>query len=461
MINFRTKKNITLNGLSVSKGIGFGNIVVYRTDFDDVTEYPIASEKLKEEIERYNNAIQEVNLIFDNNKKRVEKEGDANNSKIYETYNLILNDPFFKEEIPTAIKDNKKNAEFTICSKLAFYEKHFENVEDEYLRERIFDIRGVSRRVIYHLLQYETEEQFSLTAGDGGNIIVARELTPADSIHFHHKSLQGLITEYGGKTSHAAILARSLEVPAIVGIKDLLKFVRSGSQAIVDGIEGKLIINPDKNIAREYREKLAAYNQQKKELIKGLDKPANQVSNRDIRLFVNINEQSEIEMAHKYKAAGVGLYRTELDFIAKERLIKEQEQYLNYKQLLSTFADQDVIIRVLDLGGDKFLDFNSRYKEANPFLGWRSIRILLQEREVFKTQIKAILRASAHGKAKLLLPMISSREEIIASKEIINSVKKELDKEKIKFNKNLPSTRLDLPDPEIPSRRARAPPVRG
>ena len=152
MIDFNSKKNITLKGLSVSEGIGFGNIIVYRTDFDDVTEYSIANEKLNEEIERYNDAVKEVNLIFINNKKRVEIEGGIENAKIYETYNLILNDPFFKEEIPAAIKDHNKNAEFTICTKLSYYEKHFENIEDEYLRERIFDIRGVSRRLIYHLL---------------------------------------------------------------------------------------------------------------------------------------------------------------------------------------------------------------------------------------------------------------------------------------------------------------------
>lgn len=430
-------KNVIYTGISVSAGIGFGNIIIYRTDFDDVTEYTIEKDKINGEIKRYNDAVNEVDLIFSNNKKRVEIEENSDDARIYETYQLILNDPFFKEEVPAAIKSQHKNAEFTLCTKLNFYEKHFETIEDDYLRERIFDIRGVSRRLIYHLLQYESDEQLSQPTNDG-NIIIARELTPADSIHFHHKSLKGLITEFGGKTSHAAILARSLEVPAIVGIKDLVKKTVSGSPAIVDGVEGELIINPDKETIEKYKQKLIEYNDQKQLLIEKLNHPTQKSLNKKIRLLVNINEQSEIEIAHKYKAEGVGLYRTELHFIAKERLLREQEQFLTYRQILTNFQDKEVAIRMLDLGGDKFLDFHHKYKESNPFLGWRSIRILLSETDVFKTQIRAVLRASAFGKAKIMLPMISSREEIVASRNLISEVKKELDKEKIRYDKNIP-----------------------
>lgn len=432
-----SEKNITLQGTSVSNGIGFGNVIIYRTDFDDVLEYPIDDGNLFPEIERYNQAVNEVKLIFENNQKRIEKEASIENAKIYETYHLILGDPFFTEEIPEAIKTVQKNAEHIICTKLRIYEKHFETIDDEYLRERVYDVRGVCRRVIYHLLQHESQDQTS-TSIALNNIIVARELTPADSIHFHHTSIKGLITEFGGRTSHAAILARSLEIPAIVGVKDLVRNVQSQSPAIVDGSEGILILNPDKETTNLYREKAEQFSRKQKKLISLLNQPITNFPDRKIRLLVNINEPSEFEMANKYKADGVGLYRTELNFIAKERLLREQEQFLSYKQLLTNFKDKEVTIRVLDLGGDKFIDFNDGHKEANPFLGWRSIRFLLSEPEVYKTQLRAILRASAHGKAKILLPMISSRDEIVESKKLIDEVKRDLDKEKIKYDKKIP-----------------------
>lgn len=429
--------NIIFKGISVSDGIGFGNLVVYRTDFDDVTEYPIEENQVVSEIEKYRNSVNEVKLIFVNNQKRIAKEDSIENSKIYETYHMILDDPFFTEEIPEAIKTQQKNAEYIISSKLRIYEKHFESVDDEYLRERIYDIRGVCRRLIYHLLQQENQDQTS-TSIVLNNIIVARELTPADSIHFHHKSIKGLITEYGGRTSHAAILARSLEVPAIVGAKDLVKNVKSHLSAIIDGSEGILIVNPDKEKTTHYKTKAAQFSKQKLELISRMYQPINNLPNRKVRLLVNINEPSEVEIAKKYKADGVGLFRTELNFIAKERLLREQEQYLSYKRILTHFEDKEVAIRVLDLGGDKFLNFQESHKETNPFLGWRSIRFLLSEPSVYKTQLRAILRASAYGNAKILLPMISSRDEIIASKKLIQEVKKELDTEKINYNKRTP-----------------------
>ena len=423
-------KNIILNGISVSDGIGIGKITIYRTDFDDVTEYTIENDKVIDEIERYSTAVNDVNLIFLNNQKRVAREVGLDNAQIYETYHLILDDPFFQEEIPEAIHALQKNAEYIICHKLSHYERHFESIKDEYLRERIFDIRGVSRRLIYHLLQHE----FPDPTKNKENIILARELTPADSIHFHHKSLKGLVTEFGGQTSHAAILARSMEVPAIVGVKDLLKKVVNGSTTIVDGTEGILIVNPDEEKLNFYKLKLERYSQKKQTLINDLEKPIHNLRNRQIRFLANINESSEIEHAMKYKAQGVGLFRTELQFIAKEQFLTEEEQFTTYKELTQSFEDKEVVIRVLDLGGDKFLPFSDTHRESNPFLGWRSIRILLKEKHIFKTQLRAILRASAFGKVKILLPMISRKEELLESKEILNEVIIDLDNEKIKYD---------------------------
>ena len=423
-------QNISLNGISVSDGIGIGKIMVYRTDFDDVTEYIIENDKIIDEIDRYSAAVNDVNLIFLNNQKRVASEIGLENAKIYETYLLILDDPFFQEEIPETIHSQQKNAESIICSKLSLYEKHFETIEDEYLRERIFDIRGVSRRLIYHLLQHDFPDPSKSTA----NIIVARELTPADSIHFHYKTLKGLVTEFGGRTSHAAILARSMEVPAIVGVKDLLKKVKNGAATIIDGTEGTLIINPDNEKLNFYKLKQERFSQKKQALIRDLEKPIQNLPHRQIRFLANINDPSEVEQAKKYKAQGVGLFRTELQFIAKEQFLTEEEQFSTYKELAQSFEGKEVVIRVLDLGGDKFLPFADMHRETNPFLGWCSIRILLTEKHIFKTQLRAILRASVYGKVKILIPMISSKEELIESKKILKEVIVVLDKKKIKYD---------------------------
>ncbi len=428
------KKEKVFSGISVSDGIGIGQVIVYRTDFDDVSAHTLEPMEIPAELERYSNALQEVNLIFLNNQKRIARELGLEQARIYETYHLILDDPFFQEEIPNAIRAEQKNAEAIIVQKLSLYEKHFITIDDEYLRERIYDIRGVSRRLIYHLLQLDTHEQKD---GDAC-IVVARELTPADSIHFHHRSLKGLVTEYGGPTSHAAILARSLEVPAIVGVSNLLKNIKPGTQVILDGLCGKLIVDPPENLVKEYMIRKRGFQAHKEELIANLEKKIENLSRHNIRLMANINEMSEVPLARKYKAQGVGLYRTELQFIAKERLLSEEEQFGYYREIAEAFADSEVAIRVLDLGGDKFLPFSEMHKEANPFLGLRSIRILLARPVIFRTQIRAILRAAVYGHVKIMLPMISCREEVLASKRIIREVCRELEAERIPYKKDVP-----------------------
>ncbi|MGD9488395.1 MAG: phosphoenolpyruvate--protein phosphotransferase [Calditrichaceae bacterium] len=431
----KSEKNLILDGIAVSNGIGIGEINIYHTDFDDISEYTLETTKIVDELERYLAAVNEVNLIFLNNKQRVARDLGTKHAEIYDTYHMIIEDPFFQEEIPDTIKSEAKNAEAIIHKKLSLYEKHFANVKDEYLRERIFDIRGVSRRLIFHLLQHGVADELN---NNKSNLIFARELTPADSIHFHHRLLKGIVTEFGGKTSHAAILARSIEVPAIVGVSSLLKQVNSGDTAIVDAINGKLIIRPDKEVLSEYRDKHRKFLARRNKLKKFVKQPLTMLGDRKIQLQANINEPSEIDLAHKYNAGGVGLFRTELSFIAKESFLSENEQFRIYRNVLEKFPEQEVVIRVLDLGGDKFLPFTELHRELNPFLGWRSIRILLSEVEIFKTQLRAIIKASHYGHAKIMIPMISSLEEIIAAKKIINGVKDDLRRENVPFNENIP-----------------------
>ncbi len=388
-----------------------------------------------------------MGLIFLHLQRRIARDLGVKQGEIYESYHLILEDPLFQEEIPEAIRSEMRNAESIIRRKLSAFEKQFLEVKNEYLRERIFDIRGVGRRIIFHLLRKDGQV---VTEGSESNLIFAQELTPADSIHFHHHTLRGIVTEYGGKTSHAAILARSLEVPAIVGVKNILKKVSAGDTAIVDGISGKIILRPDENVLNEYKSRQQQYITKKNKLLSLVSSHIEKVSGRDIKLYANLNDITEIALAKKYGAEGVGLYRTELEFIARESFLSEEEQVSIYNRLLKEFPDKEVTIRVLDIGGDKFLPFAEGHPEANPFLGWRSIRILLNETDVFKTQLRAIFRASVNGRVKLLIPMISSKEEVLATKAIIHSVKEELRKEKVPFDENIPfGIMIEIPSAAI------------
>lgn len=415
-------KQLTLKGISVSEGIEIGKVIIYRTDFDDVKTYSIPQNALQNEHERYQNVIDELKVIFNENYNSALQEFGQSDAAIYETYQLILQDPFFQKEVPASINRLKTNVEAVITQKLSLYEKHFESIDDPYLSERIFDIRGVARKIVYNLLQTNNAPSLRL---EETKIIAARELTPIDSIHFHHKSMLGLITEQGGKTSHAAILARSMEVPALVGVNHLIKYISEGTTVVVDGLEGKVILNPDTKTVEKYRNLKNRFEEKKSGLLSSLNLQKATIQNKDIRLLANINDVSELSVAEKYCAEGVGLFRTELPFLAKGRMLNENEQFKIYKSVAERYKESETVIRVLDLGGDKFLPFSAQRYETNPFLGWCSIRVLLSDIPLFKTQLRAMLRASNYGKIKILLPMISAKQEIVDCKNILEEVKHE------------------------------------
>ncbi len=412
-----------LKGISVSEGIALGSICIYRTELDDVQTYSVDRAHISAELDRYFSALNEVSMQFMAKQNRISRHIGAKQAEIYDAYRLILEDPVFQEEIPQEIRDKHVNAETVIQQKLLFFEKQFEGIEDVYLRERVFDIRGVSRRLIYNLMQKDSHCDFNRYED---NILVARELTPVDSIYFQHRHLKGIATEFGGKTSHAAILAHSLEIAAVVGVKNLMRSLRNSQRAIIDGFEGEIILNPDVGTVKKYRKEMKHWENQRQQFQNSIEIPVPKITGRQVRLLANINDEYEIDLAHKYHAEGIGLFRTEMPFIAKERLLTEEEQFEIYKKVLSSFPDQQVVIRLLDMGGDKFLPFREEAHELNPFLGWRSIRILLSDKNLFGNQLRALYRAAKFGNLKILIPMVSSIEDILAIKRVIKKIKKEL-----------------------------------
>lgn len=419
-----SKKERIIPGIPVSEGIAIGSICLYRTELDDIREYNVELYQVSYELDRYFSAINEVGLQFMDKQNHIARDIGSKHAEIYEAYRLILEDPLFQEEIPETIRQIKKNAEYVIHKKLLNLQKQFETIKDEYLRERIYDVRGVSRRIIYNLTQQDSYCDFDRFSD---NILIARELTPVDSIYFQHRALKGIATEYGGKTSHAAILAHSLEIAAIVGTENLLAHAKNGGPAIIDGFNGKVILNPAKETEICYRNEMQHWEKRVKRFKIAIEAPSPVISGRKIRLLANINDEAEIDLARSYLAEGIGLFRTELQFIAKERFLKEEEQFEIYRNVLKAFPAGEIAIRLLDIGGDKFLPLSQEHHELNPFLGWRSIRILLDDPLLFKTQIRALLRASVYGKLKILIPMISSLEDVRAAVAVIHDVKQELD----------------------------------
>ena len=441
---------MVIEGISVSDGISIGTARVYRTNLDDIPYYTLNADSLPNELDRFHTALHEVGLIFLHMQQKIARELGAKHGEIYESYQLILEDPFFTEEIPQAIMDDRLNAETLVKSKLKFYEKQFETIDDAYLKERMFDIKGVSRRLIYHLLQHDSDQDLTDQKNYEAVIIIAKELTPADSVHFHHRSLKGIVTEYGGETSHAAILARSMEVPAMVGAKNVSTIIKNGDRIIIDAVNAEVFVNPDKKTLQKYQRKQAAFLKKKKKIIQNLKKKIVNFPQRDIKLLANLNDISEIDMAKKYLVDGVGLYRTEYNFIAKEDFIGEEEQFIIYKTLVESFNGQPVTIRILDLGGDKFLPLAQFAREPNPFLGWRSIRILLDQTDIFKSHLRAILRASAFGDVKIMVPMVSSLEDILKVKNVIASVEADLVKDKLIKSKHIPfGIMIEIPSAAI------------
>lgn len=301
------------------------------------------------------------------------------------------------------------------------------------MRERANDIRDVTSRVIKILSH---KEEIDLKSIPSCSIVVARELTPSQTAQMNKQNVRGFVTEKGGKTSHTAIIARTYEIPAVVGIGDITSLVRDGDFLIIDGNDGTVYVNPDESLIREYEKRLEEETRKKEELRKFLQIEARTQDSRRIKLVANIAHVDETDVALKNGAEGVGLFRTEFLFMDRTEPPSEEEQFEAYKTVLEKMGERPVIIRTLDIGGDKSIPYLNIPKEENPFLGCRAIRLCLAQQDLFKVQLRALLRASVYGNLKIMFPMISCIDEIIQTKEIMKEVKTELDKEGIKYSED-------------------------
>jgi phosphotransferase system enzyme I (PtsI) len=435
-----------LKGIAASPGIVIGKAYVFQDILLLVEKRDLDGAQAEKEIARLNQAVRQVidELIedhFETSKRTRKREAE-----IFLTHIAILKDPYFITQIMQDIRENGVNAESAVMKQVDEFSKAFRKMDDTYLRERGTDLRDIGRRVIEKLMP---QKQPSSVLEESA-IIVSLELSPSDTVRLDREKVLAFVTESGGKESHAAILARSLGIPAVLGIEGLLSKVNREDTLIVDGNMGIVIINPPEEIIQNYQDHQRKYESYQADLLRLISLSSETRDGREIRLWANIGGLVDLEYALHFGAHGIGLFRTETPFLFWRRFLSEDEQFFVYQKVITEASGKEVTIRTLDFGGDKYFEDGKSQKEKNPFLGYRSIRVFLQKKDLFKQQLRAILRVSAFGPVRVLFPMISTVEEVRQIRVLFELTKRELGKEKIPFDERIPfGVMIEVPSAAI------------
>ncbi|MGL4826398.1 MAG: phosphoenolpyruvate-protein phosphotransferase PtsI [Vibrionaceae bacterium] len=423
-----------ISGILASPGIAFGKALLLQEDEIVINKNPVQAEQLEAEIARFYDARSKSKQQLEVVKEKARITFGEEKEAIFEGHIMLLEDEELEEEIINFIKENKASADYAIHSVIEEQAVTLESLNDEYLKERAADIRDIGSRFVKNALGIQI---ISLSAINEEVILVAKDLTPSETAQINLEYVLGFITDIGGRTSHTSIMARSLELPAIVGCNDITKRVNSGDMLVLDAINNKIVINPTPEQLEEFKAISAKFLAEKEELAKLKDLPAITLDGHRVEVVGNIGTVKDCDGVNRNGGEGVGLYRTEFLFMDRDSLPSENEQYKAYKEVAEAMGDQAVIIRTMDIGGDKDLPYMDLPKEMNPFLGWRAVRISLDRKEILRPQLRAILRASAHGKLRVMFPMIISVEEIRALKKALETYKAELRKEGVAFDEKI------------------------
>ncbi|HMS63833.1 MAG TPA: phosphoenolpyruvate--protein phosphotransferase [Ignavibacteria bacterium] len=421
---------ITYKGIPASSGISIGKAFLYSRNKFDIDPHIIDQSEIAKEVEEFRRAINLSTKELEKIKTLSQEKIGASNSKMFDAQLDILNDKFFLNKIELRIQEDKRTPSFVFDDEISKIGKIFLDSNDEYLKERFTDITDVKNRVIRNL-----KKEKLVSKVEENSIIIAYELTPADTILFSKRKVQGYATDRGGITSHAAIISRALRVPAVVGMKDISKNISTGDFIIIDGLSGLIILNPTDITVSAYKKKLADLKEYENKLNKIIDLPSETADKKRIELSANIEFDEEIDFVVNTGHCGIGLYRTEHLFLEAGDFPSEERQIEEYTHIANVTYPNTVTIRTYDIGGDKLLP--SSKKEDNPFLGWRGIRICLDRVDIFKEQLSALLISSKHKNVQIMIPMISSVNEVIKTKEILSEVKADLDKRGISYDNKI------------------------
>ncbi|MFW5988156.1 MAG: phosphoenolpyruvate--protein phosphotransferase, partial [bacterium] len=410
----------SFKGIPASKGIVIGKAFKYSKKNNIIERYNINDSQVSDEINKFSEAKIRANKYLRKIKEKAVQDLGMMESQIFDAHIYMLNDPVLDETIKNLIKNKKLNVEAAIQTAIDDISEKFTKLKSEYFQERLKDIQDVAN----HLLRAASGNINSLENLPEKAVVFAEDLSPSETALMDKDELRAFVLTKGGLTAHTTIIAKSLMIPAVINIdKQILDFVKQNDTVIVDGNTGKVIINPDKNLLNQYKSKISVYSKKEDELLLIRDKEAITRDGFKIELAANINTLNEINSVMKVNGDGVGLLRTEFLYMKERHLFDEERQFKMYSCVAQKMAGKAVVIRTLDIGGDKDLTYFKVPEELNPFLGWRGIRISLDKEKIFKIQLRALLRASQYGNIKILLPFISSLEELKKAKVIIEEEK--------------------------------------
>lgn len=428
-------RSLEYRGFPISPGIAIGKGAVFtESGPEEIPEYRVPPSRVDAELARFKHALTQTRDDLRRLITKIEEDLGSAEADIFRVHLSVLDDPALLGEVERHIVEEKYNVEKALSLTIAKFSTLLEALSGKVVKERASDIRDVGKQILAKLMLDRSGELWSL---EEKVVVVAEDMSPAVTVRIDRSKILGFVAEKLGPTSHAAIIARSLEVPAVGAVHGLTDALQPSDVIVVDGSTGLVYVNPPRDTLEHYRRLKSKADARKRVLAKLADLPALTTDGERIELFANIGKANEVGAVIKTNADGIGLFRTEFPFLSEREVPSEQEQFELYRQVVERVAPKNVAIRTLDVGGDKFPPYMSIPQDTNPYLGWRGLRLLLRHKDVFKTQLRAILRASKYGSASILYPVVSGIEELRMAKMLVEEVKNELAREKIPFDKSI------------------------
>jgi len=424
-----------LAGISVSPGIAIGTVFVHKDDSPVIPKYQVAPDDLPEELERFQAAVEKAKAELSELRAQSSEQAHETSTKLLDSHVLMLEDPEFRDTVHKRLWKEHTNVEWVLYRSINDLIDKLSSSEDEYLRQRTADLHDVSKRVLNHLMY---REKISLSDLSEEVILVAHDLLPSDAIAMNKRMVKAIAMDAGGRTSHTAILARSFEIPAVLGLSNITQLASSGDRIIVDGNRGRVILRPDSRTEQRFLRIQKEWRKREVQLMDLNDLPAETRDGKLIALKANIEVPEEVDAIAAHGADGIGLFRSEFLFLQPGRAPTEEEQLAAYNYVLQAVGDKPVTIRTLDVGGDKVAPDLEGLSEKNPILGWRAIRFCLSRPALFRTQLRALFRASVNGRLQIMFPMISGVEELHQAMEVVEEVRAELRAENVPFDEEIP-----------------------
>ncbi|MGW7806437.1 phosphoenolpyruvate--protein phosphotransferase [Staphylococcus xylosus] len=421
-----------INGIAASDGVAIAKaylLVEPDLSFDNEKVTDVDAE-----IAKFNHAIETSKVELTKIRNNAEENLGADKAAIFDAHLLVLDDPELIQPIEDKIKNEQVNAPTALSDVTGQFITIFESMDNEYMKERAADIRDVSKRVLAHILGVELPNPSMI---DESVVIIGNDLTPSDTAQLNKEFVQGFVTNIGGRTSHSAIMSRSLEIAAVVGTKSITKEVKQGDMIIVDGLTGEVIIDPTEDEVIAYQNKRERFFEDKQALQQLRDEPSTTADGTHVELAANIGTPDDLKGVIENGAEGIGLYRTEFLYMGRDEMPTEDEQFEAYKKVLETMEDKRVVVRTLDIGGDKELPYLNLPEEMNPFLGYRAIRLCLDQPDIFRPQLRALLRASTYGKLNIMFPMVATIKEFRDAKALLLEEKENLTNEGIEVSEDI------------------------